>query len=65
MALAVERARCQQLADRGDQRLVRQHAVSTTIATAPTVVPTMRYHPLRSEAPRWGWHTIAAEVPAQ
>ena len=28
-------------------------------------VPIMRYQPLRSEAPRCGWQTIAAEVPAQ
>ena len=42
-----------------------KHAVSTTIMTAPTTVPIMRNQPLRSEAPSCGWHTIAAEVPAQ
>jgi hypothetical protein len=42
-----------------------KHPVSTTIATAPTTVPIMRNHPLRSEAPRCGWQTIPADVPAQ
>ena len=37
----------------------------TTIATAPTTVPIIRYQPLRSEAPRLGWQTIAAVVAAQ
>ncbi len=37
----------------------------TTIITAPTIVPTIRNHALRIEAPSCGWHTIAAEVPAQ
>src|SRR6516164_2180837 len=41
------------------------NAVSTTIMMAPTTVPIIRYQPLRSEAPSCGWHTIAAEVPAQ
>src|SRR6202047_3558297 len=36
-----------------------------TIATAPTLVPIIRNQPLRSEAPRCGWHTIAAVPPAQ
>ena len=42
-----------------------KHAFSTTIITVPTMVPIIRNHPLRSEAPSCGWHTIAAEVPAQ
>src|SRR5438128_12186654 len=42
-----------------------KHAVSTTIATAPTTVPIMRNQPLRNEAPRRGWQTTAADVPAQ
>ncbi len=37
----------------------------TTIATAPITVPIIRNQPLRSEAPRCGWQTIAAVVPAQ
>ena len=35
-------------------RFCGKHAVSTTIATAPTTVPIMRNQPLRSEAPRCG-----------
>jgi hypothetical protein len=31
-----------------------KQAVSATIAAAPTTVPMMRYHPLRSEAPSCG-----------
>ena len=42
-----------------------KHAFSTTIMTAPTMVPIIRNHALRIEAPSCGWHTIAAEVPAQ
>ncbi len=42
-----------------------KNAVSTTIMMAPTKVPIIRNQPLRSEAPSCGWHTIAAEVPAQ
>ena len=42
-----------------------KHAVSTTIIVAPITVPIIRNQPLRSEAPSCGWHTIAAEVPAQ
>src|ERR1700751_5416647 len=40
-------------------------AARATIQTAPTTVPIKRYQPLRSEAPRCGWHTKAADVPAQ
>src|SRR5580658_4349303 len=39
--------------------------VSTTTNVAPTTVPIIRNHPLRSEAPSCGWHTTAADVPAQ
>lgn len=46
-------------------RFYGKHAVSTTIATAPTTVPTMRNQPLRKEAPSCGWQTRAAVVPAQ
>jgi hypothetical protein len=42
-----------------------KQAFSTTIMTAPTMVPTIRNQALRSEAPSCGWHTIAAEAPAQ
>ena len=42
-----------------------KHAVSTTIIVAPTTVPIIRNQPLRSAAPSCGWHTIAADVPAQ
>jgi hypothetical protein len=42
-----------------------KHAFSTTIMTAPTMVPIILNHPLRSEVLICGWHTIAAEVPAQ
>src|SRR5262245_25278162 len=42
-----------------------KHAVSTTIMMAPITVPIIRNQPLRREAPSCGWHTIAAEVPAQ
>ena len=42
-----------------------KHAFSTTIMTAPTMVPTIRNHAFRIEAPSCGWHTIAADVPAQ
>ena len=31
-----------------------KQAVSTTMAIPPTIVPIMRYQPLRNEAPRWG-----------
>ena len=50
---------------RNTMRFCGNHAVSTTIVTAPTTVPIMRNQDLRSEAPRCGWHTIAADVPAQ
>src|SRR5258708_33959300 len=42
-----------------------KHAVSTTTVEAPITVPIIRNQPLRSEAPSWGWHTTAAEEPAQ
>src|SRR5271169_3924745 len=42
-----------------------KHAVSITTAEAPITVPIIRNQPFRSEAPSWGWHTTAAEVPAQ
>jgi hypothetical protein len=50
---------------RNGARSCGKHAVSTTIATAPITVPIRRYQTLRSDAPRCGWQTIAAEVPAQ
>jgi hypothetical protein len=46
-------------------RFYGKDAVRTTIATAPTTVPTMRNQPLRKEAPSCGWQTRAAVVPAQ
>jgi len=42
-----------------------KQAVSITMAIPPTIVPIMRYQPLRNGAPRWGWQTRAAVVPAQ
>jgi hypothetical protein len=62
-----ERARCapQCQTDEKGGAVLGKHAVSTTIATAPTTVPIMRNQPLRNEAPRFGWQTTAAEVPAQ
>ncbi len=39
---------------RKPMRLCGKHAVSNTIATAPTTVPIMRNEALRSEAPRLG-----------
>src|SRR5262249_26407694 len=47
------------------KRSCGKNAVSTTITMAPTMVPIIRNQPLRREAPRCGWHTIAAEMPAQ
>ena len=61
-------------ADRVDRKLIevfRRHVTQLPVPAsdgARSEGPRdgrMRYHPLRSEAPRWGWHTIAAEVPAQ
>ena len=43
----------------------RTKAASTTIATAPINVPTIRNIDLRSEAPSTGWQTSAAVVAAQ
>src|SRR5438128_10815118 len=40
-------------------------AACALVATAPTTVPIMRNQPLRNEAPRRGWQTTAADVPAQ
>ena len=45
--------------------ILGNHAVNSTIAKAPTKVPIMRNHPFRSDVPRCGRHTSAAEVPAQ
>src|ERR1700684_2703706 len=42
-----------------------KQAVSTTMTVAPTTVPIIRNHPLRSDAPRLGCQTIPADVPAQ
>ncbi len=47
------------------KRSCAKHAVSRTIAAAPTNVPTRRAAPLRSDAPTPRWQTIAAEVAAQ
>jgi hypothetical protein len=46
-------------------RCCGKQAVSTTIMTAPTMVPITRNQPLRSDAPTPGWQTTAADVPAQ
>ena len=46
-------------------RLCGKAAVISTMAMAPIAVPIMRKPPLRNEAPRLGWQTIAAEVAAQ
>jgi hypothetical protein len=50
---------------RNSTRSCGKHAVSNTLIMAPMSVPIMRNQPLRKEAPSCGWHTIAAEVPAQ
>jgi hypothetical protein len=52
-------------APRNRSRSWGKQAANTTLTMAPMTVPIMRNHPLRSEAPSCGWHTIAAEVPAQ
>src|SRR5580698_5491783 len=46
-------------------RFCAKHPVITRMATAPRMVPSIRYQPLRNEAPRVGWHTAAADAPAQ
>ena len=50
---------------RNAARLCTKHPVITTMTVAPTTVPIMRYQPLRREAPKVGWHTAAADAPAQ
>src|SRR5580698_10328990 len=46
-------------------RFCAKHPVIKRMATAPRMVPSIRYQPLRIEAPRVGWHTAAADAPAQ